>query len=177
MLPILDQSSNPSPICQSITNLSIHHQSKNPMSIVDKSANPSSIRQSNPRKICQSNNPMPISEKSVNPSSICQSQANLPIPIEPWPQTLVRESSRYLAIRGFAKAGPGNYGRVNLACGTNGTEQRGGSKVVVFGCSRLSANESNYLSVHCNPWSYCNLNEIHDSIVKNDELALIFCFW
>ena len=32
----------------------------------------------------------------------------------------------------FAKAGPVNYGRVNLACGTNGTEQRG-SKVVVYG--------------------------------------------
>ena len=76
----------------------------------------------------------------------------------------------------FAKAGPVNYGRVNLACGTNGTEQRGGCKVVVCSCSRLSANESNYLSVHCNPWSYCNLNEIHESIVKNDELALIFCF-
>ena len=71
--------------------------------------------------------------------------ANRGLTFEPWPQTL-------------AKAGPVNYGRVNLACGTSGTEQRGGSMVVVCSCSRLSANESNYLSVHCNPWSYCTLN-------------------
>ena len=52
--------------------------------------------------------------------------------LEPWPQTHVRGSSAILsiprnpiAIQGFTKAGPVNCGRVNLACGTNGTEQRG----------------------------------------------------
>ena len=34
------------------------------------------------------------------------------------------------ACRSYEFIGPVNYGRVNLACGTNGTEQRG-SKVVV----------------------------------------------
>ena len=35
------------------------------------------------------------------------------------------------ACRSYELIGPVNYGRVNLACGTNGTEQRG-SRVVVY---------------------------------------------
>ena len=76
------------------------------------------------------------------------------------------------------KGWPVNYGSVILASGTNGTEQRGGFKVVVIGCSKVSSNEINYLeSVHCDFWNYCNLNEIqwdHQSSAKIDEFGLIF---
>ena len=83
--PIHHQSANPSPICQSTTNLSIHHQSTNQMSIHHQSANPMSIHH-------QSASPMSILDQSINPSlrqinkydtnqlSIsCQFSVNLPI--------------------------------------------------------------------------------------------------
>ena len=84
-MSIHDQSANPSPICQSITNLPIHHQSTNQMSIHHQSANPMSIRH-------QSANPMSILDHPINPllrqineydtnqlSISCQFSVNLPI--------------------------------------------------------------------------------------------------
>ena len=47
-----------------------------------------------------------------------------------------------MRLQGFTKAGPANYSPMNLLCGTNGTEQRGGSKVVVIGCSKEFSNET-----------------------------------
>ena len=50
-----------------------------------------------------------------------------------------------MRLQGFTKAGPANYSPMNLLCGTNGTEQRGGSKVVVIGCSKEFSNETPFL--------------------------------
>ena len=67
ILPILGQSANPSPSCQTITNhtirciswtnLQIHHRSDNPMPVLDQSINLTQIQKykTNPMPICQSN--------------------------------------------------------------------------------------------------------------------------
>ena len=77
-MPILGESANPLPIhlsnansvpiCQSITNLPIHHQSANPSPIQESNANP--------RQICKSITNLPIHRQSM---SICQSITNPPI--------------------------------------------------------------------------------------------------
>ena len=78
------------PICQSITNLSIHHQSKNPMQILDKFIIDLPIHhQSNiPMLILdQSTRALPISQYNANPQQICQSISNPPMlafKLQPW---------------------------------------------------------------------------------------------
>ena len=78
------------PICQSITNLSIHHQSKNPMQILDKFIIDLPIHhQSNiPMLILdQSTRALPISQYDANPQQICQSISNPPMlafKLQPW---------------------------------------------------------------------------------------------
>ena len=64
--PILYQSANPSPICQFITYLSIHHQPTNLMPICQSNANLVILDQSNanPYQICQS-----ITNSSIQPIS------------------------------------------------------------------------------------------------------------
>ena len=98
ILPILGQSANPSPSCQSITNhrirciswtnLQIHHRSANPMPVLDQSINLTQIQKykTNPMPICQSNaNIQPIQKYNTNPLPIPKqtptrrSKANLPI--------------------------------------------------------------------------------------------------
>ena len=67
-LPIRLSNANSVPICQSITNLPIHHQSANPSPMQESNANP--------RQICKSITNLPIHRQSM---SICQSITNPPI--------------------------------------------------------------------------------------------------
>ena len=103
---------NPSPICQSITNLPIYHKSANPSPTqkhkvhIDPSSN--QLSDAHPRQICptihhsnanppryrQSINPMPILRKIANPGSTHQSNAS-PLPIHQRQRNLcnlIRES-------------------------------------------------------------------------------------
>ena len=66
--PIHQYNANSGPICQSITNLQIHHQSVNPSPIQEFDANLG--------QICKSITDPPIHHQSANPSPIRQSNSN-----------------------------------------------------------------------------------------------------